>query len=339
MSELKPISPQEAVEWYLEKRMGDVADATLQAHEYRLSHFVRWCQTVAGIDNMNNLSTRDFYKFQVWRREDGECNKVTLHTQLSTLKVFIEFVESIEGVEKDYSEYIDPPTMSNKEDVRDVYVDKETADKILEHYRNLKYAERDHIIIELLWHTGMRSGALRSIDLKHVDTDESVIELEHNPEEGTPLKNTEEGMRYVAIKPEIMSAIEDYIAHNRYDKVDEYGRKPLITTLMGRPAMGTIRTSVYKATKPCVYSSECPHGREISECEANESIHAASKCPSTKSPHTLRKGAITWARRNDIPLEAVSERMDVSAEVLKKYFDKRSLKEQMNNRRGYFGNI
>jgi integrase len=288
---------------------------------------------------MNNLSGRRFHKYKTWRREEGDCNKVTLATQLSTLKVFIDFCEGIDAVSKNLSEYIDPPTMSKQEDVNDDHLDAETAEVIINYSRKYDYASRNHLIFEMLWHTGMRSGALRAMDLPDYDRENRSIEVLHRPDEDTPIKNKNEGQRIVSLKPKVNDILSDYIDHNRIKKMDEHGRKPLITTRQGRLAKGTVRTACYQKTLPCQYGMECPHGRDPEGCEALETYNAASKCPSSHASHLLRKGAITHARRKDIPLEAVSERMDVSAEILKKHYDKRTKEEEMKTRRGYFDNV
>ena len=338
-TDLKPIDPQEAKEWYLENRRGELADATYKAHKYRLSPFVEWCDTEGDVGNMNDLSGRHFHQYKKWRREKGDCNKVTMATQLSTLKVFIDFCESIDAVRPGLSDYIDPPTMKNKEDVNDDYVDAETAQAIIDYQRNFNYSQREHVIFELLWHTGMRNGALRAIDLDDYDEDERTLEVHHRPDRGTPLKNGKEGQRVVSLKPKVNQIVRDYIDHHRFGKTDESGRKPLLTTRQGRISKTSIRSNCYRATRPCEYGLECPHDRKPEDCDAASSYHAASKCPSSHASHSLRKGAITHARRSEVPIEAVSERMDVSADVLKKHYDKRTKKQEMKNRRGYFDNI
>ena len=338
MSELQPVTPEEAKEWYLENRRGELADSTYRAHKYRLSPFVEWCGE-SDIENMNTLSGRHFHKYKTWRRDKGDCNKVTMATQLSTLKVFISFCEGIDAVTKGLSEYIDPPTMSKQEDVNDDHLDTETAEAIIEYNRKYNYADRKHAIFELLWHTGMRAGALRAIDLDDYDSENRCIEVLHRPDEDTPLKNKSESQRIISLKPKVNKILSDYIEHNRAPQTDEFGRKPLITTRQGRVSKGSIRTTCYHLTLPCEYGLGCPHGRDTSDCEALETHHSVSKCPSSHASHSLRKGAITHARRQDIPLEAVSERMDVSPDVLKKHYDKRTEKEEMNTRRGYFDNI
>jgi hypothetical protein len=41
-NDLDPIDPDTAVKMYLDSRRREVADATLQAHEYRLKQFLEW---------------------------------------------------------------------------------------------------------------------------------------------------------------------------------------------------------------------------------------------------------------------------------------------------------
>jgi len=86
---LEPISAAEAKEMYLEQRKREVSDSTIQAHHYRLKHFVKWCEDVADIENLNSIGGRDLQRFKTWRRDDGDLNNVTMVTQLSTLRVFI----------------------------------------------------------------------------------------------------------------------------------------------------------------------------------------------------------------------------------------------------------
>jgi len=336
---LKSIEPQEAKNWYLENRRGELADATYKAHKYRLSPFVEWCRNEGAVSDMNDLSGRHFHQYKKWRRNKGNCNKVTMATQLSTLKVFIDFCEGIDAVQSGLSDYIDPPTMKNREEVNDDYIDTDTAQAIIEYQRNFNYSQREHVIIELLWHTGMRNGSLRAIDLNDYDNEERTLEVHHRPEEDTPLKNGKEGQRVVSLKPKINQIVQDYITHHRCAQTDEFDREPLVTTRQGRISKTSIRSNCYRATRPCEYDLGCPHDRDPEDCDAANSYHAASKCPSSQASHSLRKGAITYARRNEVPIEAVSERMDVSPEVLKKHYDKRTKTQEMKNRRGYFDNI
>ena len=84
-TDLKPITPEDAVELYLDQRREEVAESTLQSHRRRLKHFIRWCER-EGFDNMRDLSGRDLHAFRVWRRDDGDLAPASLQSHLSTLR-------------------------------------------------------------------------------------------------------------------------------------------------------------------------------------------------------------------------------------------------------------
>lgn len=69
-------------------------------------------------------------------------------------------------------------------------------------------------------------GTLRAIDVDHYDGANSRIQLEHRPEEDTPLKNKDSGERYIAIKPETCALLDAWIENNRPRTTDDYGREP-----------------------------------------------------------------------------------------------------------------
>jgi hypothetical protein len=56
-------------------------------------------------------------------------------------------------------------------------------------------------------------------------------------------------------------------------------------------------------------------------------------------PHAIRRGSITHYLNSDIPETAVSDRANVSSEVLEKHYDRRNKKEKMEQRRKYLDNI
>lgn len=57
-------------------------------------------------------------------------------------------------------------------------------------------------------------------------------------------------------------------------------------------------------------------GREISECAAAGSTDHASKYPSSRSPYTIRHGYMTDLRRSGVSKAVISDRCDVSKEIL-----------------------
>jgi site-specific recombinase XerD len=335
---LEPIEPAEAKAMYLDQRRQEVSESTIQAHDYRLRHFVRWCNDIEGIENLNNVSGRDLQRYKLWRRDDGDLNNVTMVTQLSTLRVFIKWCEDIDAVPQGTHDKILMPSLSKNEDRRTAILDSESAEKLIEYLRRFELGTRTHALIELLWHTGMRIGAAHSLDVSDYDRDEQYVELRHRPESGTRLKNKTDGERYVSLSASVCDALDAYLQYYRVEAKDDSGRSPLFTSQYGRVAKSSLRDSIYRASRPCQYTGECPHDRDIDSCEAMET-NKASTCPSSVSPHAIRRGSITHHLSEDVPDKIVSDRMNVSLDVLEKHYDRRSEQEKADQRRDYLDGV
>lgn len=176
-------------------------------------------------------------------------------------------------------------------------------------------------------------GSARAIDIDDYDPDGPAVHLVHRPDQDTPLKNKERGERWVAVRGYTADLLEDYIDGPRRDVEDEYGRKPLLTTAQGRVSRSHIRKEIYQLTRPCEYG-DCPHDRDPAECDATVNANASS-CPSSRSPHDIRSGAITAHLLDDVPVEVVSDRMNVSQQILDRHYDRRSERDKMEQRRKY----
>jgi integrase len=331
--DLDPLDPESAVELYLDHRSDEVSAETLESHKYRLDAFLEWCDQ-EDMTNMNDLSGRDLHAYRVWRREEGDLEPITLQGQLSTLRVFLGFCESVDAVPEDLRSKVLLPSVDDEGDVSESTLDPARAESALDYLERYRYASREHVSLLLLWRTGMRMGALRSIDLADVDREEAAVHLTHDPDTGTPLKNGPRGERWVALTHPVMEVVADWIDGPRPDIKDEHGREPLISTSQGRAALGTIRQDVYRWTTPCVVGDPCPHDRDPEECEA-AAYDQASKCPSSRSPHDVRSGAITAHLLDDVPTEIVSDRMNVSQQILSRHYDRRTAREKMEQRRRY----
>ncbi|MFC7230719.1 hypothetical protein ACFQMM_03635 [Saliphagus sp. GCM10025308] len=113
---------------------------------------------------------------------------------------------------------------------------------------------------------------------------------------------------------------------------DEFDREPLFTTQQGRVSTTTVRRDFYKLTRPCGYDPDCPHDRQIDDCEAVAPAKAMH-CPSSFSTHPLRKWAIMNQLDAGVPKELLSDRVDVSVPVLEKHYDQRSEERKSRQRR------
>ncbi len=328
---LEPLEPKEAVDLYLAQRRDNASDRTVQAHRYRLKHFLRWCDT-EGITNLNNLSGRSLQQFRLWRRDDGDLNTVSLRTQLSTLRAFIRFCETIDGVEKDLHDKIVLPTLDDGEDARDDTLEAERAEKILNYLRRFEYASRKHVIATLLWNTSMRMGACVALDVSDFDREEQSLAIRHRPDTGTALKNKASGERIIALKERTCNVLEDWIDHNRPDVTDEYGREPLVATDNGRISKSNLRALTYHISRPCYYDGTC-------QCSEEYPYSYASKCDYSRSPHCWRRGSLTHLLREDVPQTVVSDRGDVSPDVLADHYDQMTEEEKMEQRRDHLESL
>jgi site-specific recombinase XerD len=333
---LQPIAPDEATAQYLEfLQIDGKAEATINNREDHLSHFLRWCEQ-EGIDNLNVLDGRDLSNFSTWRREDGDLKRTSLRSQLSSLRCFLKWAANHEAVSPSLYEKVMLPDVSGEENRRDTLLEPERARSVLEYLETYQYASRDHVVFLILWATGMRRGALRALDVGDFKPHEQALELVHRKETGTPLKNKGASERLIALSSDECEVIEDYIARNREDVTDDHGREPLITTRNGRIGKSTIKRDVYRLTRPCVYDGECPHDREPTECDAVEDRHKASTCPSSVSTHPIRRGRITHYLDNGKTKTLVSDRTDVSPEVIDEFYDAADEQGKMERRRQHF---
>ena len=330
-AELEPIEPSKARELYLQHKKTECRHATVKGHKYRTSHFVRWCRE-KGIDNMNTLTGRDLHQYRLWRKEDGDLNQVSLSTQMSTVRVFIRWCSSIEAVPDTLADKVLVPSVSGDEEQRETMIEAERAEKILAYLTKFQYASQEHVLFALLWETGMRMGAAHGIDLKDVHLENRNISLIHRPDTDTPLKNGKSGERLVAISEELEGLLDDYIDTIRTDVTDSYGRKPLFSSQNGRLSGTTIRRIIYRVTAPCFLNKQCP------DC-AQESHGPPDKCGESVGPHAIRRSAITHFLTNDVPVEVVGDRMNVSRDVVDKHYDERSEEVKVEQRRGYLDNI
>lgn len=247
---------------YLQHRKNEMSKQSLQSHRYRIEPFVRYCEQ-EEIESMSDLTGRDLQDYRYWRQQDGDLKLVSVKTQMSTIRVFIKWAVSYDAVPEGLIAKVPVPDVSQDGEVNDDKIEADRAFGILEHLERWEYASRKHALFALLWFTGIRMGAARTLDLSDIERDKngSYIQLTHNPDHGTPLKNGELGERPVAIHDKRYELFTDYINAKRIEQTDEYGREPMFTTTQGRISKGKLRQDMRKVYKlgPIVYSYACPY--------------------------------------------------------------------------------
>jgi len=258
----------------------------------------------------------------------------TVGQYLSVLRAFIRHCEQIECVRDGLAEKV--PDVSTPDGTRDEKIDEDTAEEILDYFEQFRYGCREHVEMALCWETGMRAGVMRPIDISdcHLDVSAPYIELSHRPDTGTPLKNKQKSERRVNLPAGVAQVIRDYIDRRRTDVTDGHGRNPLLTTTAGRVTYNTVRRDFRGMARPCVYANECPHDRDPEECDAAGGKDNATGCPSSVSCHPVRRGSITHRHLDrDLPEEVISDRCDVSTEIMERHYDRQDEETKAKIRR------
>ena len=139
----------------------------------------------SGFEDMSEMTGKRIYEYKIHRRDVGDVNSVTLSNQLSTFRVFLRFCEKLDFVEKGTAESVMMPDIDPGENARDIAIDSETAEEILDYLTKFEYATLRHALFYVLWHTGMRTGSVHSLDLDDYYPEEQYLEVRHRPEQGT----------------------------------------------------------------------------------------------------------------------------------------------------------
>lgn len=321
-----------AVERYLNERKEDVSDSTLYNHSSQLKQFTEWCRDEQDTEKVAAIDGWLISDFKVYRRDDCGIENVSLYNQMTIIRVFIKWCES-RGLLEGISENIMMPTVEN--DSKEEILESDRGQEVLDSLDTYEYASLKHTLFAILWTTGMRIGTARTIDVDDYDSEERFVEIHHRPETDTPLKNKTAAERQVNLHGWVCTIIDDYLTGHRHTVTDDHGRDPLLTTRQGRAHRNTLRKQIRAITRPCEFDNECPFGESIEKCEAT-SYDAASKCPGSVPPHSLRRSAITNFLNEGHSKELISDRMDVSVDTLEKHYDARSEGEKRELRREMF---
>lgn len=328
----RDLSPREAADRFLSRRSQRQADETVRSYRHRLSHFVEWAEE-NDIEQIRDIGGWEIDEYQHHRETDGDVSASTVKGAMVSLKQLLEFCERIEVVDDDVSKKVEIPKLTKDEETSDEQLHADRARKHLAWFRDSDqwFGTAWHASLEVLWHTACRLGGLRGLDLGDYDSDDGTLWFNHRPETETPLKNDDEGERIVSVNEDVVEALDMYVARERPDKRDKYGRDPLFATRQGRPSRTTIRSWCYQSTQPCLYTG-CPHSRERRSCEWTER-GSAGKCPSSRSPHAIRTGSITWMlNETDGDIEYVARRVNAKPATIRRYYDKATVVEEFEER-------
>ena len=270
------------------------------------------------------------------RRE--EVKPITAHNNAKHIRVFLKWLGQRDHADWGIHQKIDVPDVPDRKDVNEVMLPAERAERVLDFLDTYHYATTYHALFYTMWHTCCRISGAISLDVEDFKVNpygENSLRFSNRPQTDTPLKNKSKSEREVNISEGLTTVLNDYINGPRYEVSDEYGRNPLFTTPNGRLYRQRSYKNVVAITRPCVAGDTCPHDRVINECEAANDKDQAPSCPSSVTHHPIRKGAISHHLNEGWPKEQLSQRADVSPDVLDKHYDLRSEQKKRENRAEY----
>jgi len=313
------VTVQEAAEAYINERETELSDSSIQNHRYQIKQFRVWCSN-NSIATLDNIEAIDISRFR--RDRSQEINNNTLYNQLSVLRLFLAFCARMQWCDEHLSESIVLPRRDGQ--ARHTAIDSDRVEAILSELEQYRYASVDHVILSLLWTTGMRIGALRALDVDDVHIDERWLNVAHRPTEGTPLKNKNNSERQINLHDWVADALGAWMSDRRPDTTDGYGRSPLIATKSGRAARSTIRGHIYRLTA-------C--GSLGSGCGCSD---FPSKCDEAVAPHDIRRSSISAWLQKGVEPALLSDRVDTSTDMMDKHYDVRTESEKRERRRDAF---
>jgi len=108
---------------------------------------------------------------------------------MDTLRVFIRWLESRDGVPVDVSTKGLSPNITPDQNTRPAIAEDERAMEILQYLERYEYATLPRVSIALMWQTLVRIGSIRSLALEDVNTQAQYVGVCHRPDSGTPLNS------------------------------------------------------------------------------------------------------------------------------------------------------
>lgn len=169
-STLEPLAPSEAEGLYYESRADELAEKTMRSQKHHVGQFFDWLAE-GDIDDMNEVTARTVHRFRLAIKDSIKHN--TLALRLGTVRQFLQFCASIDAVHPEVPERVEVPQRESVS--RDETLEADRAEEILSYLRKYAYASLTHALTALCWHTAIRTGTLRALDLSDFEPKEQRL--------------------------------------------------------------------------------------------------------------------------------------------------------------------
>ena len=109
-----------------------------------------------------------------------------MYNQLVVVRLLLRFAHRMGWVGETIPDSVVLPTRDGR--ARDSSIDPDRIGAIIDGLERYQFASLDHVLLSLLWTTGMRIGAVRSLDVSDIHPDERWADVVHRPKTDTPLE-------------------------------------------------------------------------------------------------------------------------------------------------------
>lgn len=328
---------------FFESKRGAVKQSSLRAYKFPTRHFVEYLEET-DIDSMVDIDGFHLEQWRLSRKREGIAD-ATLQSNCKQIRHFLNWCGDKAIVENDLAGKLTIPDVAYDDMVSSEKVPLAQAEEILNHLDTYEYATLYHALFEVMWVTACRISGAIALDVDDFVHDPEptpenpdplpYLKFRDRPEQGSGLKNKKKSKRNVTISEDTAKILIKYLSRYHNDQTDEHGRTPLFCTDYQRLTRQRAYKAINRYTRPCIYSGNCPHDREIEACEAYSDNNKAMACPSSKSLHPIRRGSITHHLKRGWPKEALAERVDVGVDVLEQHYDARTHEDKREGRRRY----
>lgn len=321
---------EEAVDLFIRRNRPDWKGQTERTYRKSLDTFEEYAAD-EDLETLSDLSLWTVGQYTDWLLATDYARS-TIASKQKQARRWLKWLESQGLVDIGTHLAIEPLKLDDDEQTSNDIFRPETLRAFLSAYRNSTRwrASRDHALLEVIGHTGARRSCIRALDVNDYDPEAGTLVFRNRPDSGSRLKRGDSHERKVVLSETPNRVLEEYVERERHRKHDDYGRRPLFASARGRPGESTVTGWLYIATLPCNIR-ECPHGRQRRNCEWT-SQQKASQCPSSSSPHPVRRGSITWQLNIGRSIDDVAARAATTPSVIRRYYDQPDLDEELRRR-------
>lgn len=366
---VRPISPHEFWDLYTSlPGQNHLSNSTLESYQSAWGQFSEWLLTEVG-QYLSALPRNFPAQYAQWVNNADHIEKkpLSLRTHLDRIEG-ITRTAHVHGYiqcspEPELWDEIKPKITSKGVEIRDDPLDPARIPEITEWLESEHQYSRDHVLWILLTRYGLRSSAIRAIDLGHLHLSAGSVDdcqdeekfqehvlLQDRPGlgdngDGLPLKNTREHLadRSIPLAKEDAITLGTYVRNGSktgakssrkvFDRNDKFGQTGLLTTQTSpRISHSTIQNRCHWLTCPTTVGTQC----DCRGCSEYRTQHGKDPAPHeiqqvcdvSRSPHQVRHGAITRLL-NSYDAATVAQVVGTSMKTIRHVYDRASQYQRM----------